>query len=93
MLFLALIALVSPFAFGSTNGDALNSCGLQGYDKGAHAYEYFESKSLATFAKCSKKCTADVDCESFAYGAGACLLYKTSVYVRMCHSFQCQTLL
>jgi len=58
---------------------AQSSCGSKGYDKGIQAYDYIEGSS--TVKSCGALCTAESKCKSFAVGAGACLLYSTTLYV------------
>ena len=79
ILFIVLICGLNVFAnpARSSSNQQLPQCGgVRGYDLGIEAYSYTAKSSLATFSKCGRKCRADSRCSSFAYGAGACLLYN-----------------
>ena len=58
-------------------------CAVEGYDvsgnNGDSAYLYQANNALASFTPCNASCSNDPECESFAFGSGACLLYSTDV--------------
>ena len=74
LTFLSLVPdiLASPAQVRSTN----SICGRKGYDLGVDAHSYTSGTALANFNACGAKCAGDSRCNSFAFGSGACLLYK-----------------
>jgi len=75
VILLASSVLATPALSYRGQSDA---CGIHGYDQGTKAYWYKSTAEWATYEKCSNACAKRSKCQSFAFGASACLLYKVS---------------